>query len=150
MNLEIGDIIFIHHNTPQSLFVSLRFWSWWNHFAIYIGDNKTAEITDKGFRNLNFDKHYKNKSIAVFRNKRLNINDKDVLRHDTIAVFSETKLDFLRLLIPFFRYRRANRLLCSEFVEILVLENNTSIWKLDNEEYASKHQIKKIYDYREV
>ena len=123
MKLEIGDIIFIHHNTPQSLFVSLRFWSWWNHFAIYIGDNKTAEITDKGFRNLNFDKHYKYKSIAVFRDLNLTIGDKHNMKKNT-EMFSEVKLDFLRLLFPFIYRHREQRLLCSEFVEILVNKRN--------------------------
>lgn len=149
---QIGDIILVHTDTPSNWLSMVRFGSWWTHAAMYYGDGRTVEMTNKNVRNLTFIKRYAHKKIRVVRLHGLTVRDRLTIRREAKRL-GHLKFDRIRLVIPLVPQFRKGRFWCTSFIDLvyrkaLGFHVNTARIMQNRKGYLQEIRAEVVYDYR--
>lgn len=152
MRLRTGDLIFVHDMSFSGILSMLRFGSWWTHAAMYYGEGKTAEMTDKNFRMLTFKKRYAAKKIMVVRFKWVGPRQRKALKLHAQKL-SKVKFDRLRLVVPLLPQFRKNRAWCTTFIDLVYriatrVPVNTATLMREDRKYMEFYKAVVVSDYR--
>ena len=121
---KLGDILLAHNYGLFGWYVRLITKSYWNHCALYIGNNKIIDILGRGVRILDYKKYYENKvSHKFIRVKGIT----DYLRKkvcDHAKTFVGCKYNFF---LPLVIYNQVGAYTCSEFISKVFNDNGITL-----------------------
>jgi len=120
-----GDILLCHNYGLFGLYVRLATKSYWNHCALYIGNNQVIDILGRGIRVLDYTKYYENKvSHKFIRVKGLSeYKIKQVCEH--AKTFIGRRYNFL---LPFGIYNQSGAYTCSDFITKVFSDNGITLY----------------------